>query len=341
MVLRSTSLLTPTLVTTYLFLCVLAAGGMLLVTLDLWLSRKTRAGQLALAAVGCVLGWLLAVVCSLVSPTASLAHFWHATVRFVFVVMLAPLVILYFSCYFGVPRLSRHLVAVVAIIPALTVVLALTNGLHHWFLATYSMQQVGPYFVRAAWTPGPWFPVYGVFSVVSVLVVSVALVRSYRWRVSLYRAQVWFLVLALVPPAALLAFDTLSRSPLARLGLSPIGFAATALLLSWALRHERVLDLVPVAREAIFAGMADPVLVLDARGRVIDLNPAATQALGRGADTLLGAQIETLLTRRLTELRAPPPVSGEHGRASGMATLDLAHDGTTHRYDVRASPFGL
>jgi PAS domain S-box-containing protein len=341
MVLMSTSLLTPSLVTTYLFLCVLAALGMLLVAVDLWRSRTSLAGRLALATVGCVLGWLLAVMCSLLSPTISLALFWHETIRFVFVVLLPPLVLLYFASYFGVPRFSRRLVTGVGLIPGLTILFDLTNGRHHWFLASYTMQRVGPYFVRAAWAPGPWFPIYTAMNVVSTLVVCMVLVLAYQPRVSLYRAQVWLLVLALVPPALLLVFDTFSRSPLALFGLSPIGFAATALLLDWALRHERVLDLVPVAREIIFAGMADPVLVLDARGRVIDLNLAAEQVVGRAAETVLGTEIERLLARRLADLQGLQAPGGTHGSGSDLATLDLERDGEARRYDVRVSPFGL
>src|SRR5262249_520293 len=42
-------------------------------------------------------------------------------------------------------------------------------------------------------------------------------------------------------------------------------------------------DLVPVARHALIEGMADGVLVLDARDRVIDVNPSARALLGLGA----------------------------------------------------------
>jgi PAS domain S-box-containing protein len=335
------SLLTPSTVTTYLFICLLALGGMLVVAASAWRARATRAGQVALAALGCVCGWLLAVILALLSPTPALALFWHETVRLVFVALITPLVVLYIACYFGVPRPSRRLVVGLFAIPTLTILFDLTNPLHYWFLASYAMQRVGPYFVRAAWVPGPWFPIYALFTAGSMLVAVGAVLLAYRRRAPLYRAQAGVFTLSLLLPAALLTFDTVSRAPLALLSLAPLGFAATALLQIWLLGHYRFLDLVPVAREAMFAGMDDPVIALDAHGRVVDLNPAAEEVMDGAAGAAvawLGAPIEALLARRLSDLQA---IASEERPASVPSTLDLDRDGELRCYDVRVSPFGL
>src|SRR5262249_42709007 len=151
------------------------------------------------------------------------------------------------------PRLVRWLLVGLFVIPGLTILLELTNSLHHLFLASYTMRQVGPYFVRGAWTPGPWFPVYAVCSGASLTIALIALVLAFRQRSPLYRAQMRLFVWSLLPPCVLLVFDTLSRAPIALLGTAPLGFAAMALLQARVLRHHRLLDLVPVAREAVFA----------------------------------------------------------------------------------------
>jgi PAS domain S-box-containing protein len=331
--------MTLSVLTTYLLLCLLAVGGMGVVAAAAWRARTTTAGRVALAAVGCVIGWLLSVILALLSPTASVALFWHQTVRFVFVALSTPLLVLFLAAYFGVPRLSRRLLAGLFIIPGLTIVLDLTNNWHHLFLAAYGMERVGPYFVRLTWTPGPWFPIYSVFYSGSLFVAVVSVLLAYRRRAPLYRAQARVFVWSLLPPTVLLVFDTLSRAPFALLGTAPLGFAAMALLQARVLRQHRLLDLVPVAREAMFSSMVDPVVALDRKGRIVDLNPAAEQVLGRSAGTALGAHIMDLAPRRLADLQAALEAA-ERGDASAQMLLDLGGDGEARSYDVRVSSFG-
>jgi len=351
--------LTTSLVTIYLLLCLLALGFMVVVAVvvaaAVWRSRARATGRAALAAVGCVLGWLLAVILALVSPTASLAIFWHQTARFVFVVLSTPLLICFIAAYFGTPRLSRWLLLSLFVVPGLTILLDLTNSLHHLFLASYAMLRVGPYFVRSAWVPGPWFPVYAVFSSASLTMTVVAVVLAFRRRPPLYRAQVRLFVLSLLPPSALLLFDTLSRAPLATLGTAPLGFAAMALLQVWVLLHQRLFDLVPVAREAMFVSMDDPVLALDRHGRIVDLNPAAEQALGLPADQVLGAELERLLPVSLGDLQAATDAASDaNGRVNAVneTNVQTPHGfpltlgsgerrSATRFYDVQVSPLVL
>ena len=47
----------------------------------------------------------------------------------------------------------------------------------------------------------------------------------------------------------------------------------------WGLFQERLVDLAPLARSAVVESMADAVFVLDAFGRVVDVNPAAVALL--------------------------------------------------------------
>ena len=60
----------------------------------------------------------------------------------------------------------------------------------------------------------------------------------------------------------------LSRSgllPYMALDPTPFGFTVTGILVAWGLLRYRLLDIVPVARDAIVEKMSDPVIVLDAQ----------------------------------------------------------------------------
>lgn len=67
----------------------------------------------------------------------------------------------------------------------------------------------------------------------------------------------------------------LGLDPLPDLDLTPIAFTVTGFIIGLALFQFGMLEIVPVARGKLVDSMADGVIVLDARGRMVDLNPAA------------------------------------------------------------------
>ena len=67
---------------------------------------------------------------------------------------------------------------------------------------------------------------------------------------------------------------------------TPLGFAAGLLGMGWlVLRHE-LFRLVPMAQRLLFAELPDPVLVIDAEGRVVGVNRAARDLAGAGMDAI-------------------------------------------------------
>ena len=70
-----------------------------------------------------------------------------------------------------------------------------------------------------------------------------------------------------------------------------------ALMYATALLRFRLFDLVPVARQTIIERMPDAMLVLDARGRIADLNNAARHLLGPPDGDFLGTPIRDALRR--------------------------------------------
>jgi PAS domain S-box-containing protein len=80
------------------------------------------------------------------------------------------------------------------------------------------------------------------------------------------------------------------------LDLTPVAFTISALLFAWALFRYRLLDVVPVARDAVVASMSDVVVVIDLQNRIVDINPAGQQALGRTAKEIVGQPVERIFS---------------------------------------------
>lgn len=61
--------------------------------------------------------------------------------------------------------------------------------------------------------------------------------------------------------------------------LSALGFVLASSVMGWGLLRDRLLGLGPVARAVVMEELRDPVVVLDGKGRIVDVNRAAEEIL--------------------------------------------------------------
>jgi PAS domain S-box-containing protein len=73
--------------------------------------------------------------------------------------------------------------------------------------------------------------------------------------------------------------------------LTPISFAAGALVWAWALFRHKFLQLSPIAYRRVFQGMNEMVFVLDHKGQIADANPAAEALVQQPVEKLTGKSI--------------------------------------------------
>ncbi len=83
-----------------------------------------------------------------------------------------------------------------------------------------------------------------------------------------------FMLMSLLPLAANMAYLGFG---VRLMGVDPtsVAFAAMVLGFAWLIRRERLFEAAPLARRLLFEELPDPVLVLDAEGRVTEANAAA------------------------------------------------------------------
>lgn len=193
----------------------------------------------------------------------------------------APVAWLFFAArYTGIDvwitRRRRHLLLV---IPLITIVLVWTNSAHHliWQSVELSTQGLFPALVVSY---GPWFWLhvlysYAVLASGSLLLVHITLRTRY-----IYRLQSSFLLLSAAIPWVSNILYIWRLWPFPPLDPSPLASAISALLLSWSLLRYRLLDIVPVAYHTVISTIHDGIVLIDARGRLVDMNRAAEQILG-------------------------------------------------------------
>jgi len=186
-------------------------------------------------------------------------------------------------------RPSNALLAALCVVPLASVILAITNPLHHMIWAAVETAD-GVRFTVA--TEHPWFRrvhapfAYGLFaySLVALAGRLPTIARAHRRRV------MFLLVCALLPFAANFA-STL-------LGIGPADFPATSSTLVlmlplywWASLRLRVYDFSPLAYQTLFDHVRDPIIVLDREERIISANQAAEQLLAMPEQQLIGRNL--------------------------------------------------
>lgn len=247
---------------------------------------------------------------------------------------------------FAHKRVRWPVLAALATFSAVFVVLAWTNGVHHhWLEGPSRLVEIDGYQLRTQ-DRGPVFWVY--FLGASACAISTLAIYGAIWLSgpSLQRRQARILFFAILTPLVLNLVFLTTPTPIR---YAPIALCLSALGLGWTFFRDGFLDLVPVAQETVVASLADPIVVLDHRRRVVDANPAARE-LASGALTL-GAPVEKLFPFLADEVAATGAqqmitVGGRsfEVRARGIARLGQVvtlHDVTAREAHVQATQRAL
>jgi PAS domain S-box-containing protein len=158
-------------------------------------------------------------------------------------------------------------------IPVISLIFMWTNDWHHlyWPDIYFSPGTEGTVLV---WEHGPAFWVECIYNYLAMLSGIVVLWRYLLHKKGVYRTQLIVLLIGtLIPVAANIAY-LMGLSPIKGLDLTPFAFLITGIVYGAVIFRFRFLDVVPVARSAMVERMPDGILVLNANGGIVDLNPA-------------------------------------------------------------------
>ena len=142
--------------------------------------------------------------------------------------------------------------------------------------------------------------------------------RAWRQSKPIYHQQALCLLIGSFFPWLFHFVYQLGLSPLG-IDLSPFGLAACGLLFAIASFRHGILDVLPMARDLVFDGIAEGVIVLDERARIVDFNRAASRlfpelerhAIGFSRDDLAGTTPLARVLEAHELFECPLPVDGQ------------------------------
>lgn len=323
----------------FLVLAPLVAAAALATLAYAYRYRSSAPAQIAALArlVAVVLGWLTLNVLELVAPSPQATLLW-AQLTYFFIPTAAVAWIAFALSYAGHERwLVPSRFAWLCVIPAATVVLALTNQWHHLIWAEYEFVPVGGMLAMQVITYGSWFLVQTAYAYILVLWGSALISRQYLRSFYLYRQQSILVVIGALTPIAINLIYLLRPISGLRKDYTAISFALASIAFMVGILRYRLFDLGPIARGIVVDNMADMMVTLDALGRIVDLNPAARRLITRLSGPV---KDDRWIGQPATELPSPWPSLVEGSPEVRQEETDVAFDldGHRHYYDVQISP---
>ncbi|MCT9095242.1 histidine kinase N-terminal 7TM domain-containing protein [Haloarchaeobius sp. HME9146] len=252
---------------------------------------------------------------------------WHAVQ--VVGQTVAPVALLVFALtYAGLDRwVTRRRLALLAVVPLLTVTFAVTNGSDGLLWHSPTMAAPAGYEVLRL-SPGPWLVVHATFSYLAVALGMAILIRLVARSRRLYRGQATALVAGVFVPVSANLANVSGLDP-ALVDLTPIAFAVSGMAFGLSIFRYRLLELVPVARDSVIESMQEGYALLDTTDRLIDVNPAGAALLGVDESRDLGRPMRELV----------PELAALFEGDASQAELELADGGlvrvTLSSLDVR------
>jgi PAS domain S-box-containing protein len=202
--------------------------------------------------------------------------------------------------------------------------LAWTNPWHHAFWTAISNEQIGANWIAIP-KYGPVFWIAFGYSY-SLVALSAVLLAQAAWRSEgVFRAQAGLMLFGVLLPWLINFIDMAQIFGFIHVDTVVIGFLITGLAFLPGVFRYRLLDLAPVAWAVVVEGMDDPVVVIDPRGRIRELNSAAGKLAGGARDELLGVPAQSAFGRW-------PALADRLGRIAG--------DGEASFEIERATPAG-
>lgn len=171
------------------------------------------------------------------------------------------------------------------IIPVLFGLLVATDSFHHLFYQNTSLLPAGPFRVLtydySLFMIGFSFYVYVVIAISCI----VLLIQMRRPR-TLFRTQTIFIIIGAMIPLIGSIFSITGIQP--HKSNSLFTTAIGSLILVWGVYRFNLFEFEPVARERVFEAMVEPLVILDTKNSIVDINSSMLVLLGKTERDVIG-----------------------------------------------------
>jgi PAS domain S-box-containing protein len=315
----------------YMLLPPLTVTAAVFMMIRIWRRRSAPIARTFLFLMAALAIWSLAVVLEEASLTLTTKIFW-SKVSFLGVVTLPSAWLVFTLQYANREKwVTRRNLIIFSIIPVVTLVMVWTNDIYHLMWKEIWLDySVSP--PVDAVSHNIWFWVQATYSYLLILLGNITLLSVFLRSTGVYRKQVGILILAtLVPWLANFAY-IMGMKPFAVVDPTPLAFAITGAAFLWGLSRLQLLEIMPIANDAIFRNIGDGVIVIDGQNRIVEINPAAEHIVKRIRSKIVGQPYKMVLPWIDGRLDIKPDI------AETQAAISFGEGQDQRYYTVNTSP---
>src|SRR5215207_6236392 len=269
----------------YLFSLFLSLG----IFLYIWRHQHVRgAGTYAWYASGQVLT-ILGFIFELISPTLEIKVFWDKF-QWLTISYLIVLPFLIFSIRYSEYKLRNPILVwgpVLLLLSSFTALL-LTDDVHHLLYPNPHLSTDDP-FPELKYDFTYVVYLYSLLYIYGANLYGISLLSRRAFQPhNLYRPQYLIIIAGFLVPMILSLFSLANIRIAPQRDVAPFALAIGNLIVAWGLFRYGLFDIVPIAREQIVENISDPVIVLDPRNRIVDINRAALTLISKKRREIIG-----------------------------------------------------
>jgi PAS domain S-box-containing protein len=311
----------------------LAAAALIsaIVAVYAWMHRSMRSAKALSVLALAVTIWAMGYCLEIAGADLQTKIFWGKSQYFgITAIPLSWLIFAYLHSAQG-NWLTRRNVVLLSVIPVITLALAVTTEAHGLIWKDIHIEKTGQ-FSALGFTHGFWFWLYWVYANILLLLGTILIFRSMSRIKGLLRKQNIALLIAILSPWIGNLIYALGIGPIPFMDITPFGFTISVVAIAWGIIGFQLMDIAPIARDMVIEGMRDGMIVLDARGLIVDINPAAAYMIGVSVANTIGKDARTVLSlwpHLIERFRVVMEADEEITTGSGNAQ---------RRFHVRLSP---
>ena len=272
--------------TPYVYFPAIAALLSVLLAFYLWDHRKIPGAKPATVLLLSLFVWSIGHCLEVMGVELPTKLFWEK-IQYFGVVTL-PVALLIFSLEFSRRKswMTTSRLAALLVVPAITLLLALSNDWHRQLWSDWDLETLGSVFILQL-EPGIAFWVNNIYNYILLAASTVLIFQASIRRPKTYRGQTASMLVGIIVPWLGYAISNLGFFQF-RIDLTPLAFTITGLAIAWNIYNYQLQNIAPIAFETVIDSMSDALFILDMENNIVDVNPAGQRTLQRPANEIIG-----------------------------------------------------
>jgi len=260
----------------------------------LWKNRRTQGTSNLLFALFCVSFWSLSSVFE-VGLQDYFSKLIAAKAEYLGISYLGLAIFSFALVYSGRNNwLTRLRLGLLALIPTITFLLAVTNDWHHllWsFVIMPESGHIGPLSVG----PGPWYFVNVAYQYILLLISTFFFIQVAIKSRKIIRKQAIFILSGMMISWIGNFIYMLHWGPYPSLDWTPLTFTFSIIILEIGFSRYGLMEMLPIAPSSAFNVMLDGIIVSDEHGRIFEINTSALNIFKTQSSHVIGKSVQQLL----------------------------------------------